>query len=350
MFHAARIRLTAWYLLILMTISICFSVVIYRIVSIEVERFAHAQRIRIERNLHATRAIPPELTLDKIVDSPVVIDPDIAHDIKTRMQLMFLFINGGIFFVAGGLSYFLAGKTLEPISEMIDDQTRFVSDASHELRTPLTAMKSSLEVYSRDPKLTLAEARKVITDNIEEVNKLQSLSESLLELTHHDLLVEKKGFSPFSIQQVAEEVIKKMQPIAQKKQTTIKGTIDAISLLGNKEKIAQLIMIVLDNAIKYSYEKTEITVATKRSGKYFFLSVSDNGIGIKKEDIPHIFDRFYRADNARSKIGKGGYGLGLAIAKQIAATHGGTIEITSKERKGTTVAILLPVSFSSFSD
>lgn len=349
MFKTARIKLTAWYLLILMTISICFSVVIYRMTAIEVERFAHSQRLRIERNLHESRVIPDELTLDKLIPPPPVMDPDLAYDIKKRMQIYFLLINAGILVVAGGLSYFLAGKTLKPISEMIDDQNRFVSDASHELRTPLTAMKSSLEVYLRDPKLTLTDARKVISENIEEVNKLQTLSESLLELTYHDLIAEKKGFSQFSIKKVVEEVIKEMGPIAQKKDVHITSQIEDVKITGNREKITELLMIILDNAVKYSNEKTKVIVSTEIVDKHLSLSIIDDGIGIEKKDLPHLFDRFYRADNARSKTGRGGYGLGLAIARQIVLLHSGTIEIKSKEQKGAIVTITLPTSFSSIS-
>ena len=349
MFQTARIKLTAWYLLILMTISICFSVVIYRMTSTEVERFARMQRLRIERNLHDSRAIPVEITLDKLIPSPSVMDPELASDVRHRMQIFFLLVNGGIFIVAGGLSYFLAGKTLGPIQEMVNDKNRFVSDASHELRTPLTAMKSSLEVYLRDPNLTIDEARKVISENIEDVNKLQNLSESLLKLTQHDSVQDTNTFSQFSMKQVGESVVKKLEPIAKKKHITIKQSIADISLWGNKEKISELLIIILDNAIKYSSEGKTVDISANKSGKQLAITIADSGIGIEKKDLPHIFDRFYRADNARGKTGKGGYGLGLAIAKQIVVAHYGKIDVKSQVKKGTAVTITLPISFSRLS-
>ena len=149
-----------------MSVSISFSVVIYRGMMAEVDRFTQIQRVRLERRFDEAGIPRPPLTIDK----------EIIDEIKQHIILNFLGINGAILIVMGALSYFLAGKTLRPIQEMMEEQNRFVSDASHELKTPLTAMKSALEVYARDPKLTLQEAKQVLIDNVHEVDRLQTLS------------------------------------------------------------------------------------------------------------------------------------------------------------------------------
>ena len=148
MFEGARVKLTAWYVLIIMIISIGFSAVIFDLVSLEVQRFAVAQRYRIERLYIQDDTLLP----------PVQPDVDLVNEARHRLFLILLGINGGILIAAGGLAYLLAGKTLRPIGEMVDEQNQFISDASHELRTPLTSMKSSMEVGLRDRKMGIREA------------------------------------------------------------------------------------------------------------------------------------------------------------------------------------------------
>src|SRR3990167_5772072 len=175
MFSKARFKLTVWYLLIIMLISTGFSGVIYKVLTAELDRFSHMQRLRIESRV---RSIQPR----------IFVDPDLAEETKQRLIVFLLIINSGILFVSGILAYFLAGKTLRPIKEMVDEQNRFISDASHELRTPLTSIKTAMEVSLRDKNLTLKDSKKLIGESIDEVNKLQLLSDELLQLAQYQTL------------------------------------------------------------------------------------------------------------------------------------------------------------------
>lgn len=327
MFHSARIKLTAWYLLIIIFICIIFSAVIYKVLVYEVERFERAQRFRIERRLHI----------------PAITSPELLEETKQRILFMLLAANLGIVIISGGLGYFLAGKTLEPIQEMVDEQNRFISDASHELRTPLTSLKSAFEVYARNPRQTLSDAKILAAESIQEVNKLQSLSESLLQLAQYQNPNKHMAFKKIYINHVVQEAIRNIKSIAQQKNITVISGNTKIEIEGNFYSLAELTVILLDNAIKYSEPEKSIHVEIQKKDNFIFISIIDQGFGIDKHDIPRIFDRFYRADQARTKSSSGGYGLGLSIAKRIVEMHKGTINVQSAAGKGSTFTVRLPI-------
>ncbi|MFA5827778.1 MAG: HAMP domain-containing sensor histidine kinase [Candidatus Shapirobacteria bacterium] len=322
MFKAARLKLTLWYLLIIMFISIAFSGVIYRLVSIEIERFARSPRFRLDN---------------------MMIYESMIDEAQGRVALSLIELNGVILVVSGTLGYVLAGITLAPIQKMVEEQKRFVGDASHELRTPLTALKSMLEVGLRDKKMTLKDARKLIREGIEEGDKLTNLSDSLLELARLESNGNKIDSVKLKVSEIVEEAIKKISPQAKKKNIKIVKLTNHVQIKGNKEKITELLLILLDNAVKYSPDNTKITIQAKQIKNYVVIKVIDRGIGISTTDLPHIFERFYRSDSARSKTGEGGYGLGLAIAKKIVDQHSGSIAVISSVGHGTEFKITLPL-------
>lgn len=336
MFKNARIKLTAWYILILMMISIFFSAIIYKGATNEIDRLTQMQKQRIERRFQENNFYPhsPDIRF---------IDPELLEETKQRLLLILIIINGGIIFVVGSLSYLLAGKTLRPIQEMVEEQNRFISDASHELRTPLTALKSSLEVNLRDKNLTIDGAKNIIFESIEDVNKLQQLSDSLLQLAQYQKPQVYSKMETLSLREIIKESIKKISFLAKKKNIIIKNKTEDINIYGNKYGLIDLFVILLDNAVKYSEEKSTVTITTKKAEKLVLISIKDQGIGIEKKDLPFIFDRFYRSDKARSKTEINGYGLGLSIAKKIIDLHQGTISIESKLKKGTIAIVSLPI-------
>jgi two-component system, OmpR family, sensor histidine kinase CiaH len=340
MFQKARIKLTAWYLLIIMMVSMTFSVIIYRVLVGEVERFSQMQRFRIERRLQDSDILPPEWNAHLPV--PQFSDPDLVNETKQRIIFALLMINGSIIILSGICGYVLAGRTLKPIADMVDEQNRFISDASHELKTPLTSLKTAFEVFLRDRNQTIAEGKTLITESLMETNKLQSLSESLLALAQYQKNDDGKiSFEKLSLDEIIKNAIKKIGPLAKQKKITIRLNSTPTQINGNNYSLTDLMVILLDNAVKYSSSNSVVTVHTEKTNNGVTISVKDQGIGIPKKDIPHIFDRFYRADSARSKSNTNGYGLGLSIAKKIATIHKGTITVQSEVGKGSTFSVYL---------
>ena len=335
MFHSARLKLTTWYLAIIMFVCLTFSFIIYSNLVSEVERFEKVQRLRIERNLEERWIAPFHLPVP-------IASPELIEETKQRIFIRLLVLNGSILFLSGVLGYMLAGKTLNPIKEMVDGQNRFISDASHELRTPLTTMKSSFEVYLREKNKTTAEANLLIKEGLEEVNNLNKLADSLLQLAQYKKPSEKIKFEHLNVKDLFNEVVRRIEPLAKRKKITFDYQVKNFRVMGNKYSLIDLFSIILDNAIKYSPKNSQVKIKTKEREGTVEISISDHGAGIETKDLPYIFDRFYRADTARSKNLTNGYGLGLAIAREITQKHRGSIKVLQTSNKGTTFAIYLP--------
>ena len=323
MFKTARLKLTAWYLLIIMFISLSFSGLIFQIVSREINRFARAPRFRVEENF--------------------LFNEDLVVEVRHRVLLSLLEINGLILLIAGSLGYFLAGKTLKPIEAVLEEQKRFIGDASHELRTPLTALKSMLEVSLRDKKITLPEAKSIISDSLEETDKLTSLSNSLLELARLDGDTKKLVREKLLVKDLVADSFKQITLRAQAKNISITSRTNSTQVFGNREKLVETLIILLDNALKYSPSGSQINISAQTIKNTALIKVSDHGAGISSSDLPHIFERFYRADIARSKNNKDGFGLGLSIAQKIIEEHKGKIEVKSKLGQGSEFKVTLPL-------
>lgn len=340
MFQSARIKLTAWYLLMIMVVSFFFSAIIYRAISFELERFEHMQRKRIEMRLQEDPEFAPRTPFGRRLPPP---SPELLKEAETRVLYTLLGINAGIFVIAGGVGYFLAGRTLRPIGEMVDEQNRFISDASHELKTPLTSLRTAFEVYLRDKKPTVAEASLLISESLEDVKRLQSLSESLLTLTHYRTRNGHIPLEPVALREVIQKAKRTMHPLASDAAITIVTDIPVGMVMGDRHGLIQVFTILLENAVKYSPKKSTIRITAATTGSLIKVAIVDQGIGIDAAALPHIFDRFYRADSARSSH-TGGYGLGLAIAKQVIDLHKGTIDVHSVPGSGTTFTVTLPLT------
>jgi signal transduction histidine kinase len=336
MFESARLKITAWYMLIVMFISVLFSLYIYHSVTLELEQGFRRMEVRYEIDTQS----------GFIIARPPLLDPGYLEASERRVALTLVYINIAILGFSAAASYFLAGKTLRPIKVMVDEQHRFVADASHELRTPLTAAKTSIEVGLRDKELTLGQAKELLESTLEEVDTMQSLSNNLLRLSQF----QKNGKEPAQeviMNKVISKTMKKIEPLAQKKNIKLDlktDTENEYKVKADEESLKELFFIFLDNAIKYSPEETTITVSLEKKDHIVLVSIQDQGIGIEAKDIPHIFDRFYRADKSRSKNTVAGYGLGLSIAQKIVQTYNGTINVKSKPGEGTSFIIRLPIS------
>lgn len=341
-FQTARLKLTAWYVLIIMTLTILFSLVIYTALATEVVRFENVIRFVIERGLQGDNVplIPdgrrPALRNMEPANSELVAET------KQHILTMLILANAGILVAASGLGYLLAGRTLKPIKDMVDEQNRFITDASHELKTPLTALRSEFEVAMLDgKKIPHKSAVELIRSGFEEIVGLQRLTENLMELTRLQKRKNITAHGDVSLLEIIESALKNVIPLAKQKHIVIQNEIDDYILDGESSSLGELFTILLDNAIKYSPNNKDIKIASRKSDHHIYITISDQGIGIDEKDMPHIFDRFYRADKSRSKIS--GHGLGLSIAKEIVKSHKGAISVKSNPGQGTTFTVKLPL-------
>jgi signal transduction histidine kinase len=251
-------------------------------------------------------------------------------------------LNVGALVLGTVLSWYIARKTLRPIENAMEAQTRFSSDASHELRTPLTALRAKNEVALRNARLTLTEAKKVIKNSVDQTLKLEKLFDGLLRLSREN----GKGLAKASIslEEIANEAMNHVIAQAQARRITIDETVSHINVIGDSQSLVQIVAILLDNAIKYSDRGSTIYLEGGIEGKHGILSVRDDGPGIRASDIPHIFERFYRADSARTKHGEHGYGLGLSIAKKLIEQNDGAITVKSTLDEGSTFTLKVPLA------
>ena len=332
MFKSARIRLTGLYIIIVTFVGIIFSSIIYRDFVMEL----HKNYAAAEYRLHNQITISPPRR--------AVVISLLAEDFEKSKKIVFLrllAINGFVISVSGIAAYFLAGKTLQPIELAVEDQKRFVSDASHELRTPLTSMKSEIEVALRDKKMTVKDNKKLLSSNLEEVDKMQKLTNYLLALNRYESGNFKLTKEKINIANLAEKIIKNNQKKAEKRAIQLTSKLKEANIYANQTSIEELISILIDNAIKYTPPKGKIKVTVKTLKRNTVIEIADNGIGIKASEIPYIFNRFYRADSARSKHTTEGYGLGLSIAKSIVDLHHSQICVKSTPGIGTTFTVTL---------
>ncbi len=341
MFQSARFKLTAWYLVIIMSISIAFSSFIYVTASHEFERIIHIQKIRLA---YPIIQVPP-MTNVLVPQEPDISQTDLDNllaDSKTRVFDSLLEINSAIFIFSAVLGYLLAGRTLKPIQKMVDEQNRFITDASHELNTPLTALRTTIEVNLREKKLSLEKAKKVLESNLEDVAHLQTLSDDLIKLTQYEKLNGSIEKTTLNVADITRTAIEKLTPLAEHKQIPITSSVGTYHVLGDERMLIELFVILLDNAIKYSPDRKPITLSSKKTDGKVQIFVTDKGIGMSEEEIHHMYDRFYRADTSRTKQYIPGYGLGLSIAKRIADFHHATLNAKSEKNKGTTFVITIP--------
>jgi len=227
---------------------------------------------------------------------------------------------------------------MQPIEQALEAQSQFTADASHELRTPLTAMKTEIEVAMRDKLLNISDAKKLLKSNLEEIEKLEYLSSSLLKLARSEN--NHKQFQNLLLNEAIEKSIKGLTPVANKKSIIIKAKLLKTRILGDESSLVEMFTIILENAIKYSDKGKTVHVQIVKEKEKVLVKIKDQGMGIKSSEIPYIFNRFYRADISRSKEKVFGYGLGLSIAKKIADSHHVSISVSSVLGKGTEFTII----------
>lgn len=228
-------------------------------------------------------------------------------------------------------------QTLEQIERLFQAQQRLLADVSHELRTPLTTIRGNLDLM-RHMGVADEESMDVIQDELERMTRLIG---DLLLLARADsggLPLERK---PVELDNVLFDVYRQISRLENKVDVVV-GEMDQACVVGDQDRLKQLLLILVDNAIKYTPESGRVTLSMLQVNGWAEVRVSDTGVGIPPEDVPYIFDRFYRVDKARTRA-QGGAGLGLAIAKWVVQMHDGHIRVESKVGEGTTFVVRLPL-------
>lgn len=349
-FAFTRIKLTAWYVTAIMAVSIMFSIVIYAGITRNIEDVFLRAGMHLRNNPGLTQQVTQEIlerqnlsTASSNLTKRDVLEQFFIDELVASKRKVFhnlLFANFLILVLSSIVSYVLASKTLRPIEETVLEQKRFIADASHELRTPLTSLKTAIEVSLRDKSLN-KKAKKILSENLEDVDALKDLIDSLLQLASQESKTVVKQL--VDVQEIMSRALKMVQPLAEAKNITLTTNLLHQQLLSSEADLQQLFTILLDNAIKYSNQKGEVSVRFSKQKRCLTVVVSDTGIGINKKYLPYIFDRFYRIDSSRTSSQRPGFGLGLSVAQQIVQNHAGEISVSSEIGKGTTFTVTFPI-------
>ncbi|MEK7781607.1 MAG: ATP-binding protein [Verrucomicrobiota bacterium] len=314
----------------------------------------------------------------------ILVGRSIAPELAARRHFVLWLVAAGTIILVAGLcgSWWLAGRALRPVqkisaaasrisagnlSERIDvaetdnelgqlattlnstfsrlesafeQQKQFTADASHELRTPLAVMISEAQTTLARPR-NESEYRETVEACLTTAQQMRKLTESLLELARYDSGQENIRRTPFDLADLTGDAAGLLKSLAAERNVRIETDLSAAPTTGDADRIRQVIINLISNAIYYNKSEGRVRVSSRHTTGEAIVVVEDNGMGIAAEDLPNIFKRFYRADKARSRA-SGNSGLGLAICKAIVDAHGGQLTVTSKPGEGTTFTLTLP--------
>ena len=259
--------------------------------------------------------------------------------------LLVLVGGGGIGLLASvAAAWFLSGRALIPIQHAFQTQQEFIADASHELRTPLTVLRSATDLLNAHRDQPLEANGELFDDVRAEIVRMERLAQDLLTLARSDAGGLELMTAPVEVAAVAAEVVRRTSPLAQSKGLDLRLQAESqeATVEADPDRLQQLLLILIDNAIKHTPAGGKVDVRVRRHGQHVQVEVADTGSGIPAEHLPRIFDRFYRADKARARQ-QGGTGLGLAIAKMLVDAHDGQLQITSTLGVGTQATVSLPL-------
>ena len=245
-------------------------------------------------------------------------------------------------------SYILSKKTLKPIVESWKRQNQFVQDASHELRTPLTIIKAKQESLLENPNSKIIDNAEDISITLQETQRLTKLIKELMELAKSDANKIKMNPTKFNLDNELKLLSGLYQDLAKAEEKELYASLQFNEeITADLNLLKELFVILFDNSIKYTEPKDKIEIKTYKQDGKAVIEISDTGIGISKEAIDHIFERFYREEKSRNRE-KGGMGLGLSIAYNIVTLHKGTIKFDKNREKGAKVIVKLPKKSSSY--
>lgn len=386
--RSIRFRLTVWYSSLLLVFGVAFVVALNLAVRLD-------QRTLFEVSPYddivwePVRTGPGQASVAFLVDEdtgqPVSlreVEDDILDKNLSRLQFWSILSVVGLAAASGVGGYVLSGMMLRPVRDITDAaseisvtnlsrrinyegpedelwalaktfdsmierleasferQRQLVQDASHELRTPLAAIRTNIEVTEMDPDATIEEYRDLVSTIKTQTDRLTRLSEDLLLLTNGDDARAER--EPVAVGALIGEVLRELEPMAATRSVRLVSDASPdIEILTSPDLLYRCVLNLVDNAIKYSGDGSQVTVTARRENGRVTIAVADNGVGIDAESLPRVFDRFYRVDKGRSRR-EGGTGLGLAIVKQLVESLGGDVDVSSQVDVGTTFTVQLP--------
>ncbi|HVX29649.1 MAG TPA: ATP-binding protein, partial [Nitrolancea sp.] len=281
----------------------------------------------------------------------VIVGQSLASEQRALDRAALVLSLGGLFGVLLSLvgAWFLSGRALVPIETAFRRQQDFIADASHELRTPLTVLSSVSELLDQHRSEPLDANAEIFDDMRQEIGRLQRLVDDLLTLARSDLEELALAVAPLDLIPLVAEVVQRVTPLARVRQVDVTFAPSAsarapVLLEADPDRLQQVLLILIDNALKYTKSGGSIAVCVERQGSDALLSVRDTGEGIPAEQLPRVFDRFFRGDAARTRASAaGGAGLGLSIAKSLVEAHGGQLTLSSQVGEGTVALVRLPL-------
>lgn len=269
---------------------------------------------------------------------------NIDSDIRVLNSLKRILINGSVMVILASIliSYILANATIKPMKESIEKERAFLQDASHELRTPIAVIQSRLEGLLRNPEEKIIDKYEYIEPALRESRRISRMVSNLMILTRADAGASMGKTEKFDLRKLGDDIAIIYSEFAQiQNKRFIYTPRKEVVIEGNYENLHQLLIILMDNALKYTKDEGMIELVIDGTKDKGIIRVLDNGVGIKEENLEKVFTRFFREDKARNR-NNGGTGLGLSIAKWIVDCHGGTITASRRKEGGTLIEVQLP--------
>ncbi len=360
-FLRARLKLTGLYVLLLAAGLTIISAALLIGVSYRLEQAANEGNIRVTLAQARTIAsdFKPDVAVTEVLleneqgrlsykalfddDTEIIVDPFTGEPSLEResyesftdafyedFEEMVWMLDAVLLLISTGLSYFLAGKTLEPIARKMRQQKQFTADAAHELRNPLAAIRSTAESALHATRSEHDQCQEIFEDIVRESDHLIVTAEHLLSLARYDegALVKKDVL----LHEVVTSVVQSVEPFAKERGVCIRHDVSPFLLKGDATGLRSLVFNLLHNAIKFSKPGGEVSVSLSSRGE---LRVQDRGSGIEAANIPKVFNRFYSEDASHSS----GSGLGLSVVQSIVYAHGANIDVVSEKGKGATFTV-----------
>lgn len=325
LFRSAKLRLTIFYVVVLLATLFGADAI---------KNYTTSRRV--EQNIE-TQIQDREVSKQQV--------QDVVQSTVSRAQALDYTIYVIFAAIVAGMSYFLAGRTLEPINRVMDSQRRFLANASHELRTPLSVMKTDCEVALKEiERAPNEEMKRILESNLEEIDRMTGIINNLLFISHSESESGRIPFMPVNLPDVVGRIRATLETLAAERGVALAiSAIPTAPVMGNLIALEEVALNCAKNAIMYTPKGGTVTIAIQKNKKNIEFIVSDTGIGIKESDLRYIFDPFFKSGNAK-RFDSRGSGLGLAIVHEIVRLHDGSIRVASAPDKGTTIHIALPAA------